>query len=667
MTKEQEQIRFQELKAELEEQSYRYYVLDDPKISDSEYDHLFKELQNLESKYPEWLSPDSPTQRVGGVPLKEFSKFSHPHPLYSLANSMNPEELRNFDKRVRNGLGKEKIEYVVEMKFDGLAMNLIYRDQVFFQGATRGDGKVGEEVTMNLRTIHSIPLRLSSDAGSDLEVRGEVYMPKKSFVELNRFRDENGEPPFANPRNAAAGSIRQLDSTITAERKLSFFAYGLVEPEKFGAMTQSDTLNLLEKWRFPVCKERQVFENIEDVITYCLSWTPEKRSALEYEIDGLVIKVNSLVDQDILGNTVKDPRWAMAYKFPAVEETTYLKDIEVSVGRTGVLTPTAALEPVTVSGSVIGRASLHNQDYIDEKDIRIGDWVKIRKAGDVIPEVVSVITEKRALGSQPFHLPANCPVCESSTYKEEGEVAIRCSNPQCPAILREKFIHFVSKNAMNVDGLGPAIIDLLLKEKLVLDLSDLYHLQSNDLVALERMGEKSANNLLQSLEESKTRGLARVLFGLGIRHIGAKVARTLAQRFQTLERLQEASPEEILEIPEMGPKIVESLQSWLLSTENRKLLGKLEESGVVMVEEPEIGRTNRLEGNTFVLTGTLPTLKRSEAAELIEKNGGKVVGSVSKKTNYVLAGEDAGSKLQKAIDLQIVVLDEKGFLALISE
>lgn len=652
----------------LEKYSYEYYVLDQPSIEDSEYDRYFRELQQLEQKYPEWLTADSPTQRVGGAPLSEFQKFIHPHPLYSLANGMNSEDLRSFDKRVKNGLETDHVEYVVEMKFDGLAMNLIYRNGVFFKGATRGDGQVGEEVTENLRTIRSIPLRLAGSPMEEMEIRGEVYMPKKSFVKLNEQRDENGEAPFANPRNAAAGSIRQLDARITAERKLSFFAYGIAEADRYGIRTQKEMLEKLAEWRMPVCPEHRLFSNIEEAIAYCESWTPEKRASLDYEIDGLVIKVNSLRNQDILGSTAKDPRWAIAYKFPAVEEITQIKNIEVSVGRTGVLTPTAVLEPVRVAGSLISRASLHNQDYINEKDIRIGDWVHLRKAGDVIPEVVSVITERRIGIEEKFHLPEFCPVCLSPAIQEEGEVAIRCSNPNCPAILREKIIHFVSRNAMDIEGLGPAIVDLLLREKLITDLASLYRLKGEEIVSLERMGEKSTANLLDSIEKSKNRGLARVLFGFGIRHVGEKAAYTLAKTYKSIEKIQAAPEEEIIEIPEIGPKIAHSLKLWLEEVNNQKLIQELEQSGVIMEEEQsDAVQSDALKGMSFVLTGTLPTLKRNDASRLIEEHGGKVTGSVSKKTTYVVAGEEAGSKLEKAQELGITVLDEKGFLALFSE
>ena len=482
------------------------------------------------------------------------------------------------------------------------------------------------------------------------------------------MRDENGEPPFANPRNAAAGSIRQLDSKITAERELAFFAYGMVEAENLGITNHKEMLEALKKWNVPVCPEVFLFSNIETVIDYCQSWTPEKRAALDYEIDGLVIKVNSLRDQDTLGTTVKDPRWAIAYKFPAVEQVTRLLDIEVSVGRTGVLTPTAVLEPVVVAGSTIGRASLHNQDLIDERDIRIGDWVRIRKAGDVIPEVVGVLSEKRTGEEIIFHLPDRCPVCSSVTFKFEGEVAVRCSNPNCPAVQQEKINHFVSKNAMNIDGLGPAIVELLLNKGLIQDVSDLYQLRGEELVSLERMGEKSTANLLASIEASKDQGLARVLFGLGIRHVGAKAAKVIAQHYGDVEGIFNGTIEEIQNLPDIGPKIAQSLVEWLKEEYNQKLIEKLKIAGVRLTEEQrELISETKISGKTFVLTGTLPSLKRSEAAQMIEERGGKVSGSVSKKTDYLLAGEEAGSKLDKAKELGIFILDEKGFLDLLRE
>ena len=668
MAKSDDQKRITELRELLNDFSYSYYVLDAPTIEDSQYDQLYRELQSLEEKYPDLITDDSPTQRVGGEPLDGFEKFTHPHPLYSLANGMSVEELRQFDKRVRGGLDQEKIEYVVEMKFDGLAMNLIYQDGKFHQGATRGDGQVGEDVTMNLRTIQAIPLKIKGNVSGVHEIRGEVYMPKKSFNELNKQRDENGEPPFANPRNAAAGSIRQLDSRITAERKLSFFSYGLAEPEIDNITTQKGVLDQLRQWGFPICPEVQVFSGIEEVISYCESWTPERRSALNYEIDGLVIKVNSLEDQRLLGTTAKDPRWAMAFKFPAVEEITQILDIEVSVGRTGVLAPTAILKPVRVAGSMIGRASLHNQDYIDEKDIRIGDWIKLRKAGDVIPEVVSVIVEKRSSDSIPFHLPDHCPVCDSPAFRLEGEVAIRCSNPDCPAVLREKIIHYASRTAMDIEGLGPAIIDLLLREKLIFTLPDLYHLQGQELAALERMGEKSAANLLEGIEKSKSKGLSKALFGLGIRHVGEKVAGILARHYGSLAAIQSATAEDILALPEIGPKIAESLAEWFRNPLNQELVQKLEAAGVDLTEAQTLVPENLpLSGKTFVLTGTLPTLKRDEAARMIEAQGGKVTGSVSKKTNYVVAGDEAGSKLTKAQELGVEILSESDLLELLNQ
>ena len=666
MSSVKDQERIEELSKKLKEYSDQYYVEDRPTIQDDEYDRLFKELQSLETNYPQWALVDSPTQRVGGAPLDNFNKFTHPHSLYSLANGMNVGDLRDFDKRVRGLLEKDQVEYLVELKFDGLAMNLIYENQIFRLGATRGDGQVGEEVTRNLKTIRSIPLRLENAPDGELEIRGEVYMPKKSFFKLNQMRDENGEPPFANPRNAAAGSIRQLDSKITAERELAFFAYGMVDAENLGITSHREMLEALTKWNVPVCPEVFLFSNIEAVIEYCQSWTPEKRANLEYEIDGLVIKVNSLRDQDTLGTTVKDPRWAIAYKFPAVEQVTRLLDIEVSVGRTGVLTPTAVLEPVVVAGSTIGRASLHNQDLIDERDIRIGDWVRIRKAGDVIPEVIGVLEEKRTGTETPFHLPDHCPVCLSTTFKFVGEVAIRCSNPNCPAIQQEKINHFVSKNAMNIDGLGPAIVELLLTKGLIQDVADLYQLRGEELVSLERMGERSTTNLLTSIEASKNQGLARVLFGLGIRHVGAKAAKVIAQYYGDMAGIFGGTIEEIQNLPDIGPKIAQSLVEWLKEEYNQKLIEKLKNAKVRLTEDQKemISETN-ISGKTFVLTGTLPTLKRSEAAQMIEERGGKVSGSVSKKTDYLVAGEEAGSKLEKARELNVSILNEVEFIELL--
>lgn len=662
-TKEQSRQRLEELRKELHYHNYRYYVLDDPQIPDAHFDGLLQELLAIEKQYPEWITPDSPSQRVGGIVADGFSKMTHPTPLRSLGNAFSPEDLRSFHQRIKNLLGDEaRVEYVVELKIDGLAMNLIYENGRLLTGATRGDGSVGEEVTSNIRTIRSVPLLLSDQEAvipTLLEVRGEVYMPKGEFQRLNRQREEQGEPLMANPRNAAAGSLRQMDARITAERALDIFIYGIGVCQDAVLTKHSESLDYLKKIGFKTNPFYQVFDNIEEVIAYCDSWT-EKRHSLPYDIDGLVIKVNDLKMQEQLGYTAKDPRWAIAYKFPAEQAVTVVEDIFVGLGRTGVLTPTAVLRPVKVAGSTVSRATLHNQDYIDEKDIRIGDTVIIHKAGEIIPEVIAVLKEKRDGSEKPFTIPENCPECGSLVVRQEGEAAHKCSNLQCPALLREGLIHFVSRDAMNIDGLGPALIGMLLENGLVRDASDLYHLQKEQLITLERMGEKSATNLLEAIAASKQAGLARLLFGLGIRYVGVKAAGILAKRFGSMEALQKATLEELLQLDEIGEKIADSVLGYFATEENRSLLSRLQQAGVNMEAEYTKPQESHeaFSGKTFVLTGTLPSLSRSEAASIIEGLGGKVAGSVSKKTHVVVAGAEAGSKLEKAMQLGITIWDE---------
>ncbi|MED1419740.1 NAD-dependent DNA ligase LigA [Bacillus smithii] len=655
--------RVRELHERLNQYSYEYYVLDQPTVPDAEYDRLMQELIEIENAFPELRTPDSPTQRVGGQPLEAFQKVRHDIPMLSLANAFGEGDLRDFDRRVRESLNEE-YSYVCELKIDGLAVSLTYENGVFIQGSTRGDGAIGEDITMNLRTIHSIPLRLKEPVS--IEVRGEAFMPKKSFEKLNREREERGETLFANPRNAAAGSLRQLDPKIAASRNLDIFLYGIGNSGNVNIRSHSEGLDYLDRLGFKTNKERRKCKDIEEVIQYIKEYT-EKRSTLPYEIDGIVIKVDSLAQQEKLGSTAKSPRWAIAYKFPAEEVVTKLLDIELSVGRTGVVTPTAVLEPVRVAGTTVQRASLHNEDYIREKDIKIGDEVVIKKAGDIIPEVVRPIKERRKGEEKEFHMPGHCPECGSELVRLDGEVALRCINPKCPAQIREGLIHFVSRNAMNIEGLGEKVIAQLFREQLVKDVADIYQLTKDQLLQLDRMGEKSVSNLLKAIEDSKENSLERLLFGLGIRHVGAKAAKTLAVHFETLDRLMKADVEELTAIPEVGEKMADAVVTYFHQPEVLELIQELKEAGVNMEykgPKPVSGdqSSSYFAGKTIVLTGKLEALTRNEAKEKIEALGGKVSGSVSKKTDLVIAGADAGSKLAKAREFDIEVWDEEKLL-----
>ncbi|MGG3450447.1 NAD-dependent DNA ligase LigA [Domibacillus aminovorans] len=653
--------RVQELHDTLNKYSYEYYVIDQPSVPDSEYDRLLNELSNIESMYPQLQTPDSPTQRVGGAVLDVFRKVRHDVPMLSLGNAFDEADLRDFDRRVSQSIGNVPYSYVCELKIDGLAVALKYEDGLFVQGATRGDGTTGEDITANLKTIHSIPLRLKKPF--TIEVRGEAFMPKQSFIALNCIRDERGEEPFANPRNAAAGSLRQLDPRIAAKRNLDIFLYSIGNPEAIGAESHSEGLDMLDSLGFKTNKERQVCKTIEDVINYVKKQS-EKRTKLPYEIDGIVVKVNSLSQQDELGFTAKSPRWAIAYKFPAEEVVTKLTGIVLSVGRTGVVTPTAVLQPVRVAGTTVGRASLHNEDLIREKDIRIGDMVVVKKAGDIIPEVVSVLLDRRTGEEEEFHMPAECPECGSELVRLEEEVALRCINPQCPAQIREGMNHFVARNAMNIDGLGEKVIAQLYREKLIKDVADLYSLEKEALIQLERMGEKSADNLLAAIELSKQNSLERLLFGLGIRHVGAKAAKTLAMEFGTIDRLKEASEEDLTAIHEIGSKMADAIVLYFEQPEVAGLIEKLKTAGVNMTYDGPM-RVQVAEGDspfagkTVVLTGKLEQLTRNEAKERIEALGGNIAGSVSKKTDIVIAGAEAGSKLEKAEKFGVDVWNEQ--------
>ena len=666
------------LRREIRHNEYLYYVLDAPEITDAEYDRMMVRLRELEARYPDSIPADSPTQRVGGRASSQFTEVRHLEPLLSLGNVFSAEELRAFDERVRSGLpAGSKVEYVMEPKIDGLACSLIYENGKLVRAATRGDGVVGENVTANVRTIRSIPLTLKVPEGEAvpelLDVRGEVYMPRQAFMRLNEQRAERGESEFANPRNAAAGSLRQLDPQVTASRSLSFFAYYLVGE---GAQPKhSESLALLARYGFKVSENYKVVENIDEAIKYIGDFN-ELRQGLSYDTDGAVIKVNDVYQQRILGATGKDPRWATAYKYPPEQAETTLEDIDWRVGRTGVLTPTAVLTPVKLSGSVISRATLHNEDFIRAKDIRIGDRVVVNKAGEIIPEVLRVVAEKRTGDEKDVEIPSVCPECGWRVERQGEEAAIRCTNPHCPALGREGLIHFVSRDksfslftsrdAMNIDGCGPSVINALLDAGLVRDAADLYSLRKDDLLKLERMGEKSADNLLTALAESKKNELDKLLFALGIRHVGAKVARILATEFGSMEKLQQAQPEELAQIRDIGDKIAESAVTWLNVPANIDLVERLAAAGLTMTFTPPASQEdNPFFGKTLVFTGTMPTLGRAEAKTMAQDVGAKVSGSVSKKTDYVIAGAEAGSKLEKAQQLGVTVIDEAEFLRML--
>ncbi|MDR4986543.1 DNA ligase (NAD(+)) LigA [Bacillus cereus] len=664
MSKEITKKRIEELRDLLNTFNYQYHVLDNPSVSDAEYDRNMQELIKLEEENPEFMSEDSPSIRVGGTVLDIFEKVTHKSPMLSLGNAFNEGDLRDFDRRVHQGIDDANVRYICELKIDGLAVSLHYEKGRFIQGATRGDGVTGEDITQNLKTIKAIPLRLNEEV--TLEARGEAYMPKRSFVKLNEEKEQNGEDVFANPRNAAAGSIRQLDTKIAAKRNLSMFVYGLANVEEKTIPSHSESLDFLGELGFKTNPNRRTCETIEEVIAYVEEWQ-EKRPNLDYEIDGIVIKVDDVALQESLGTTAKSPRWAIAYKFPAEEVVTRLTGIELSVGRTGVVTPTAELEPVRVAGTIVRRASLHNEDLIREKDIRIGDYVVVKKAGDIIPEVVNVILDKRTGEEEEYRMPTHCPACESELVRLEEEVALRCINPTCPAQIREGLIHFVSRNAMNIDGLGERVITQLFDADYIRTFADLYALTKEQLLQLERFGEKSATNLVQAIENSKENSLERLLFGLGIRHVGAKAARTFAEHFETMDALVKATEEELKGINEIGEKMAQSVVTYFDNEDVLELLQQFKEYGVNMVYKGiKIADLQNVEsyfaGKTVVLTGKLEVMGRSEAKKKIEALGGKVTGSVSKSTDLVVAGEAAGSKLAQAEKHNVTVWNEERFL-----
>ncbi|WP_368863582.1 NAD-dependent DNA ligase LigA [Staphylococcus hominis] len=655
------QNRVNELHDLLNQYSYEYYVKDNPSVPDSEYDKLLRELIDIENAHPELKTDDSPTVRVGGEAQSSFEKVNHETPMLSLGNAFNEEELRRFDERIREHIGN--VEYMCELKIDGLAVSLKYEDGRFVQGLTRGDGTTGEDITENLRTIHAIPLKIKEPL--NVEVRGEAYMPRRSFMRLNDEREKNEEQPFANPRNAAAGSLRQLDPKLAAKRKLSVFLYSVNDFTDFSATTQSDALDELDRLGFKTNHERARVEDIEGVLEYIKKWT-KQREQLSYDIDGIVIKVNDLDQQDEMGFTQKSPRWAIAYKFPAEEVVTELKDIELSIGRTGVVTPTAILEPIRVAGTTVSRASLHNEDLIKERDIRIGDSVIVKKAGDIIPEVVRSIIDRRPNDAKPYHMPTHCPSCGHELVRIEGEVALRCINPKCQAQLVEGLIHFVSRQAMNIDGLGNKIIQQLYHHQLIKDVGDIFYLTKEDLLPLERMGTKKVENLLSAIEHAKQNSLEHLLFGLGIRHLGAKASQILAEKFETMDRLLKVTEEELVAIHDIGDKLAQSVVTYLDNEDIKALIEKLKDKNVNMtykgVKSSEIEGHPEFQNKTIVLTGKLQQMTRKEATTWLEMQGAKVTSSVTKSTDLVIAGEDAGSKLSKAEQFGTEIWSESQFI-----
>lgn len=647
------------LREEIRYHEYRYYVLDSPEISDAEYDQLMKKLERLEKENPELITPDSPTQRVGGEPLESFAKVEHSTSMLSLSNAFNDGELRDFANRVYKLAGTREIEFIVEHKIDGLSAILTYEGGLYVQGATRGNGVIGEDVTENIRTIRSLPLRLKRDVS--LELRGEVYIAKDDFEKINEQRLDRDEEPFANPRNAAAGSIRQLDPRIAAERSLSILVYDLLGHDIEGIETHLQALDFLTEQGFKV-NWHQKCDDIDEVIELCEQWT-EERDKLPFEIDGLVIKVNNLALREELGSTAKSPRWAIAFKFPAQLKTTIIKDIIISVGRTGALTPTAILQPVEVAGSTVSRATLHNEDEIKRKDIRIGDHVLIKKAGDVIPKVVKVIKNKRTGSEQQFKMPTSCPVCGGEVAREANEAVHRCTNiTTCPAQRREGIIHFVSRNAMNIDGVGPALIDQLLDRNLIEDYADLYGLSKDMLLPLDRIGDKSAANVIEAIKKSKQRPLHRLIFALGIRHVGAGVARVLTEHYHSIGNLSRATRAKLEEIDEIGPAIAESIVYFFKEIRNQRVIDKLRATGVKMEEKKVVNNQEKaLQDKKFVFTGGLEKYTRNEAKELVLSAGGKVTSSLSKNTDYLVVGDNPGSKFERAGRLGVEILNEEGF------
>lgn len=665
MANEKLQQQFDELRSQLNTWSREYYSLDKPSVPDDVYDQKYQELVKLEKAHPEMVTPDSPTQRVGGQILTGFEKIGHEIPMLSLGDVFSKEELADFVANLDQTV-HQQIDYNCELKIDGLAISLVYRNGKFVQGSTRGNGQIGEDITQNLKTINAIPLELSEPV--NVEVRGECYMPKASFVELNQRQEEQGKQIFANARNAAAGSLRQLDSRITAERKLSTFIYYLMKPEKFDVTTQSEALEKMRSWGFKVNPDYRVAHNMDEIRAYIDKYQ-QKRTSLPYDIDGIVIKANPFKVHEEVGNTVKVPRWAIAYKFPPDEQETIVHQIEWTVGRTGVVTPTAVMDPVQLAGTTVSRASLHNPDYIKEKDIRIGDTVKLFKAGDIIPEVATVVLKKRPADSQPYSIPTECPECHAPLVHLDDEVALRCINPKCPALVKESLTHFASRNAMDIRGLGTKIIAQLYERKMVQDVADLYQLNFEELLQLDKFKDKSANNLLTAIDNSRHNSLERLLFGLGIRHVGAKAARLIAQHFKTMDAVKNSTVDEIAAIKTVGQTIAESVVTYFQNPQVGELLEELVQAGVNMEflgqseeEQAAAAAESAFNGLRVVLTGTLDHLKRADAKKWLEAHGAKVTGSVSGKTDLLIAGHDAGSKLAKAQQLNVKIINEATFM-----
>lgn len=655
---------YNKLKEKLNKLSYEYYVLDNPDASDYEYDMLMRRLIEIEKEHPEFVDETSPSQKIGGKVLDGFETVVHEVKMQSLQDAFSHDELRDFDKRVRGVI--DNPSYVTEHKIDGLSVSLEYRNSVFVRGSTRGDGSVGEDVTNNLKTIKSIPLKLNVDVPY-LEVRGEVFMSKKSFENLNKEQEENGKTPFANPRNAAAGSLRQLDSSIAAKRNLDIFVFNIQKIEGMEFATHLEGLDFLKKAGFKVIDNDAAFDTIEGAIEK-IEEIGSLRPSFYYDIDGAVIKINSLSQREALGTTTKVPRWAIAFKYPPEQKETKIKRIFVNVGRTGVLTPQAEFETVLIAGTNVSRATLHNLDYIRQKDIMINDTVLVQKAGDIIPEVVKVLTDKRDGSEIKFEMPQTCPECGSKVHREEGEAAYRCTSFSCPAQISRNIIHFVSRNAMDIEGLGPSVVDKLIEQKLISSSADLYKLKKEDLINLEKFAEKSSDNLINSIENSKKNCLSRLLFALGIRHIGQNAARIIAKKFKTMDNVINATEDEISQIDDIGATMAKSVVEFFNQSRNIELISSLKEQNVNMEYiENDIGFDDRFSGMTIVVTGTLETLKREEAKALIEKFGGKAAGSVSKKTSFVVAGSEAGSKLTKANELGIKVIDEQEFLKMVEK
>jgi DNA ligase (NAD+) len=657
------------LREQINYHNNRYYVLDNPEIPDAEFDKLFRELQDLEREHPALITPDSPTQRVGAAPLIEFGEVKHVIPMLSIKNAFSEEEVRNFDRQVREGLQVDEVIYTAEPKLDGLAVSLVYEEGILVRASTRGDGYTGEDITQNVRTIHSVPLRLMGKGyPSLLEVRGEVYMPKLSFMSLIKKQEARGEKIAVNPRNAAAGSLRQLDPQITAERGLTICCYGIGQAESGNLPDRhSVVLDRLQEWGLRVSEERAVVLGVEACLGYYAEMAA-KRASLAYEIDGVVYKVDDLRQQQVLGYRIREPRWAVAHKFPAEEALTKVMGIDVQVGRTGALTPVARLEPVFVGGVTVSNATLHNEDEVHRKDVRIGDTVIIRRAGDVIPEVVSVVKERRPDRTRIFHLPKYCPICGSEVIRVEGEAAARCSGGlYCPAQRKEAIRHFASRRAMDIEGLGDKLVEQLVEQGLVENVADLYGLTLEQLAGLERMGAKSAENLLNALDKSKVTTLARFLFALGIREVGEATAQALAQHFGELDAIAGADGEALQAVPDIGPVVAQQVAAFFHEHHNREVIRKLQAAGVRWPKLERRAVSSPLAGKTFVLTGTLSAMTRDEAKQRLQALGAKVTGSVSAKTDYVVAGDEPGSKLDKARSLNVKVLDERQFLELLDD